>query len=64
MESQHLKSKEMVELLEQCLSEGYKTVMQRGITVPPQSQIVDEVGVQAVDLSQYDHLCSKEVAAS
>lgn len=64
MENQHLKSKEMVEVLEQCLSEGYKAVMQRRVIVIPPSEIMDEVGVQAVDLSQYDHLCGKEVAAS
>ena len=64
MESQHLTSKEMVEVLEQCLSEGYRTVMQRRIIAVPPSAIADDVSVQAVDLSQYDYLCGKEATAS
>lgn len=64
MEGQNLKSKEMVELLERCLSEGYKAVMQHRTSTPPAPSVVDAVSVQSVDLTQYDHLCNKEVAAS
>ena len=58
------KNKEMVELLELCLAKGYKAVMQHRCSVPDTISISDEVGVQHVDLGQYDRLCQKEVAAS
>ena len=64
MENQQLTSKEMVELLELCLAKGYKAVMQHRRPVPDTISISDEVGVQHVDLGQYDRLCQKEVAAS
>lgn len=64
MESQHLKAKEMVEMLELCLAQGYKAVMQHQISLPVSVEVSDEVGVQAVDLGQYDRLCSREGAAS
>jgi hypothetical protein len=64
MDSQHLKPKEMVELLEQCLSDGYQTVMQRKISEPSELDFSNEVNVQFVDLGQYDRLCSREVSVS
>lgn len=64
MESQQLTSKEMVDLLELCLAKGYKAVMQHRRPVPDPVSISDKVGVQHVDLGQYDRLCRKEVAAS
>jgi len=64
MDSQHLKPKEMVGLLEQCLSEGYRAVMQRKTSEPPKLDFSNEVSVQLVDLGQYDRLCGREVSAS
>ena len=64
MESRHLKAKEMVEMLELCLARGYKAVMQQQVSLPAPVEIPDAVGVQAVDLSQYDCLCSREEAVS
>lgn len=64
MENQHFKPKEMVELLEQCLNDGYRAVMQRRISEPKELDFANEVTVQMVDLAQYDRLCSKEVSAS
>lgn len=63
MESQNLKSKEMVEMLELCLSQGYQAVMQSRAAVKP-AAVPDTVAVQTVDLSQYDHLYRREVGAS
>ena len=64
MDSRHFTSKEMVEVLEQCLSVGYKAVMQHHVFDTPVEAIKDEVKVDTVDLREYDHLCSKEVSAS
>lgn len=63
MESQNLKSKEMVEMLELCLSQGYQAVMQSRAAVKS-AAVPDTVAVQTVDLSQYDHLYRREVGAS
>ncbi len=64
MDSQHLKPKEMVELLEQCLSDGYQAVIQRKTSEPSELDFSNEVNVQFVDLGQYDRLCSREVSVS
>lgn len=64
MESQNLKAKEMVELLEQCLSVGYRAVMLRQTTSPEKHTVTDPVPVNVVDLTQYDSLCGKGMHAS
>lgn len=53
MEKQHLNSKQMVELLEQCLTDGYLAVMQRDLPNPDTSIAKNDVPVLSVDLSQY-----------
>ena len=64
MESQNLKAKEMVELLEQCLSVGYRAVMLRQTTSPEKHTVTDPVPVNVVDLTQYDSLCGQGMHAS
>lgn len=63
MESQNLKAKEMVELLEQCLSVGYKAVMLQQTTPPENPTETDSITVNTVDLAQYDSLYGKGVNA-
>ena len=60
MESQDLKAKEMVEMLEACLNIGYQAVMQHARTALPASAPVDPVPVEDVDLSPYDRLYARE----
>lgn len=60
MESQDLKAKEMVEMLEACLNIGYQAVMQHARTALPASAPVDPVSVENVDLSPYDRLYIRE----
>ena len=64
MEKQHLNAKQMVELLEQCLADGYLAVMQRDLPVPDDSIVKNDVSVLPVDLSQYDKLYEQKGAAS
>ena len=62
MDSQHLKPKEMVELLEQCLSDGYQAVIQRKTSEPSELDFSNEVNVQFVDLGQYQwHFCTSDL---
>lgn len=56
MEAQHLSAKEMVQMLEACLDIGYQAVMQRTPVSAPGTAPIDTIGVQSVDLSQYDGL--------
>ena len=64
MKKQHLNSKQMVELLEQCLTDGYLAVMQRDLPNPDTSIAKNDVPVLSVDLSQYDKLYERKGAAS
>ena len=64
MEKQQLSSKQMVELLEQCLSDGYLAVMQRDVPAPDAKIAKKDVPVLSVDLSQYDKLYERKGAAS
>ena len=64
MEKQNLNSKQMVELLEQCLTDGYLAVMQRDLPNPDTSIAKNDVPVLSVDLSQYDKLYEQKGAAS
>ena len=54
----------MVELLEQCLTDGYLAVMQRDLPNPDTSIAKNDVPVLSVDLSQYDKLYERKGAAS
>lgn len=64
LESQHLSSKEMVELLSQCLDAGCLAVMAGTASSRPQNTVEDTVPVQAVHLEAYDALCGKGVSVS
>ena len=64
LEYQEFTSKEIVEILSQCLEVGYVAVMAGIIPAKDQPAIADMVSVPPVDLAAYDSLCGKGVAAS
>ena len=64
LECQHLSSKEMVELLSQCLDAGYHAVMAGTASSRTQNIEEDTVPVQTVHLEAYDTLYGKGVTVS
>ena len=64
LDSQNLKAKQLVEVLEICADNGYEAVMCGAIPVPDTPSVEDSVTVPAVDLGAYDALCGKGVVAS
>ena len=64
LECQELTSKEIVEMLSQCLEVGYIAVMAGVAPKPDQPAVTDTVIVPPVNLEAYDSLCGKGVAVS
>lgn len=64
LECQNLTSKEIVDILSQCLEVGYMTVMAGTAPKPDQQAVADAVFVPPVNLEVYDSLCGKGAAVS
>ena len=64
LECQELTSREIVEMLSQCLEVGYIAVMAGVAPKPDQPAVTDTVIVPPVNLEAYDSLCGKGVAVS
>ena len=64
LECQALTSKEIVEMLSQCLEVGYIAVMAGTVPKTEQPAVEDTVTVPVVNLAVYDSLCGKGVPVS
>ena len=64
LECQKLTSKQIVDMLSQCLEVGYIAVMAGTVTSADKPTIQDPVSVPNVDLEIYDSLYGKGVAVS
>jgi len=64
LECQNLTSKEIVEMLSQCLEVGYIAVMAGTVPITEQPVVEDTVTVPVVNLEAYDSLYGKGVAVS
>ena len=64
LECQELTSKEIVEMLSQCLEVGYIAVMAGVVPRKDQPSVEDTVSVPPVNLEAYDSLYGKVVAVS
>ena len=64
LECQALTSKEIVEMLSQCLEVGYIAVMAGTVPKTEQPAVEDTVTVPVVNLAAYDSLCGKGVPVS
>ena len=64
LECQELTSKEIVEMLNQCLEYGYVAVMAGSVPASEQTTVTDLVSMPVVNLEAYDALYRKGVAVS
>ena len=64
LECQELTSKEIVEMLNQCLEYGYVAVMAGSVPANEQATVTDMVSMPVVNLEAYDALYRKGVAIS